>query len=107
MAQLIDVSMSGAISLGPEIVCDGFLHPRKARVQTHVHIDHMADFAASKGFQDILLSEGTRELLCIDQDADLPYRANIRVLGDRVPYQVGGSRVALVSSDHMLGSVQV
>ncbi|MEK7994341.1 MAG: hypothetical protein AAB403_11110 [Planctomycetota bacterium] len=103
----IDVAMSGAVSLGPDVVCDGFLLACKARVQTHIHIDHMANFATSKGFQDILLSDATHRLLCLEWDADLPYRSNLRVLSEGSPHPVRGSVVTLLSSGHMLGAVQV
>lgn len=103
----IDVAMSGAVSLGPDIACDGFLYAAKARVQTHVHVDHMGDFDSSKGFQDILLSKPTHELLCLDRNAELPIRSNIRVLEYGSCHPVNGSVVTLEPSDHMLGSVQV
>lgn len=107
MAFPIDVAMSGAVSLGPDVVCDGFLLACKARVQTHVHIDHMTDFDTSKGFQDILLSDATRQLLCLERNAELPYRSNLRALPEGRPYPVGGGMVTLLSSGHMLGAVQV
>ena len=46
----IDVAMpSGAVLLGPNVVCDGFIREAAARVQTHVHLDHMDGFETSKG----------------------------------------------------------
>ena len=60
----INVAMpSGAVSLGPNVVCDGFLLSAKVRVQTHVHIDHMDRFETSKGKQQIIASEPTLKLL--------------------------------------------
>src|SRR5690242_11296719 len=99
----IDVAMSGAVILGPDVTCDGFLREAKARVQTHIHSDHMRDFASSKGLQEIILSEPTRQLLIFELDADLPYRSNIRSLNDESQHEVNESRVSLVSSGHMLG----
>ena len=107
MNDLLDVAMSGAVSLGPDVTCDGFLHYAKARVQTHVHSDHMAGFESSKGCQDILVSEPTRNLLIAEYNADLPYRSNLRSLGAGVPYEVNGSKVRLLPSGYMLGAVQV
>src|SRR5689334_13852364 len=104
----IDVAMSGAVCLGPSIVCDGFLRDRKVRVQTHVHVDHMNDFESSKGYQEILLSRATKELLCIERNADLPYRSNLRVVDESSHYELDGSAmISLKSSGHMLGAVQV
>jgi putative mRNA 3-end processing factor len=103
----IDVAMSGAVSLGPNVVCDGFLLACKARVQTHMHLDHMASFETSKGFQDILLSGATYQLLCLERNADLPYRSNLRVLPEGRSYAVGESVVTVQSSGHMLGAIQV
>ena len=103
----IDVSASGAVSLGPDVSCDGFLWRATARVQTHVHVDHMGGFASSKSQQRIIVSEPTRDLLFADYNADLPYRSNITALKDLAPYMVNGSQVTLVSSGHMLGAVQV
>ena len=98
---------SGAVSLGPDVVCDGFLHRAKARVQTHVHVDHMNSFETSKGCQQIITSEPTLGLLIAEFDADLPFRSNVKSLKQLQPYEVGDSKVSLVSSGHMLGAVQV
>ena len=103
----IDVSAAGAVSLGPDIVCDGFLRDARARVQTHVHIDHLSGFESSKGFQEILLSPATLALLIAEHDADLPYRSNILALEEHAPHRVATSEVTLVPSNHMLGAVQV
>jgi hypothetical protein len=67
----------------------------------------MESFETSKGFQEILVSEATRRLLCTEFNADLPYRANIRALDPGCAYTVGGSKVTLLPSGHMLGAVQV
>lgn len=107
MSYPVDVAMSGAVSLGPDVTCDGFLHAAKARVQTHIHSDHMADFESSKGCQEILVSEPTLHLLNFEYNADLPYRSNVRSLAGGVPYEVNGSKVCLLPSSHMLGAVQV
>lgn len=102
----IDVHGSGAVLLGSDIVCDGFIRDRAARVQTHIHTDHMDEFDSSKGVQDILVSQATRELLCAEMNADLPYRTNLRSLEYGVSVPVGSSTVTLLSSGHMLGAVQ-
>ena len=101
------VNPSGAVVLGPDIVCDGYVSSASGRVQTHVHKDHMDEFETSKGFQDILLTEPTKGLLIAELDGDLPYRSNLVTLDEFESCQVGNSRVTLVSSGHMLGSVQV
>ena len=98
---------SGTVNLGPDICCDGFSRHAKARVQTHVHTDHMDGFHTSKGFQDILLSEPTLKLLIAEFNADLKYRTNLRPLEFCKPYQIGSSSVSFVASQHMLGTVQV
>lgn len=98
---------SGAIILGPDIACDGFASTAIARVQTHIHHDHMTGFDSSKGLQSILLSEATRRLLVAEYNADLPYRSNIVPLAELQSYPIGSSSITLVSSGHMLGAVQV
>ena len=103
----VDVAMSGAVLLGPDVSCDGFLHAAKARVQTHVHRDHMDGFESSKGCQDIIVSQPTLRLLIFEYNAELPYRSNFKVLADRASHVVNGSTVSLVPSGHMLGAVQV
>lgn len=104
----IDVAMpSGAVSLGPNVVCDGFLLDAKVRVQTHVHKDHMDSFDTSKGQQQIIASEPTLKLLIAEFNADLPYRANVKALGQGQSHQAGDSKVTLIPNGHMLGSVQV
>src|SRR5256885_1448067 len=103
----IEVSSSGAVLLGAEVCCDGFHSACTARVQTHIHLDHMDDFESSKGFQQILVSEATKQLLFADFNADLPFRSNIHALEAAVPYTVASSLVQIIPNNHMLGSVQV
>ena len=98
---------SGTVNLGSDVCCDGFSRHAKARVQTHVHVDHMDGFNTSKGHQNILLTEPTKRLLIAELNADLSYRANLKALELSEPYQVGTSLVSLVASQHMLGAVQV
>ena len=104
----IEVTMpNGAVSLGPDVVCDGFLSDAKIRAQTHVHLDHMYHFETSKGNQRIVTSEATRGLLIAELNADLPYRSNIIPLKHFQPFEFDGTKVSLAPSGHMLGSVQV
>ena len=104
----IDVALlSGAVSLGPNIVCDGFRLGAEVRVQTHVHKDHMDSFETSKGQQQIIASEQTLKLLIAEFDADLPYRSNVKAVSQGQTYEAGDSKVTLTPSGHMLGSVQV
>ena len=100
----IDVAMpSGAVSLGPNIVCDGFRLSAEVRVQTHVHKDHMDSFETSKGQQQIIASKQTLRLLIAEFDADLPYRSNVRAVSQGQAYKAGESKVTLIPSGHMLG----
>ena len=108
MRYAIDVAMpSGAVSLGPDVVCDGFLSRAKVRVQTHFHADHMSGFETSKGNHIVLASNATISLLTAEYNADLPYRTNIIGLTPTEPYTIGGSSISLIPNGHMLGSVQV
>jgi putative mRNA 3-end processing factor len=102
----IDVNASGAVHLGEAIVCDGFYHEAQARVQTHIHEDHMEDFESSKGFQKIFMSDATRRLLINEKNADLPIRDNLIALEPGIPYEVDGCQLTLLPSGHMLGAVQ-
>lgn len=103
----IDVRASGVVTLGPDVSCDGFLIAAQIRVQTHIHQDHMRDFHTSKGYQDILLSKPTRDLLVSEYNFDLASRINIKTLDPQERYGFGNSSVQLVPNDHVLGSVQV
>lgn len=103
----IDVLSNGAVVLTPEVVCDGFVHNIPVRAQTHIHDDHMEDFDRSKGFQNLIMSEATKDLLVADRNADLPHRDNVIGLTPELAYQEGRSLVRLIPSDHMLGSCQV
>ncbi len=67
----------------------------------------MRDFHTSKGYQDILLSKATRDLLISEFNFDLSSRINIKALDAQEPYVLGSSIVQLVPNDHVLGSVQV
>lgn len=104
---LIDVSAHGAVMLGDKVTCDGFVFGFPYRVQTHIHEDHMESFDSSKGYQDILMSEATKELLIAELDADIGCRTNIHAvpLGSR--YRSEDIEVQLLSSGHMVGSAQV
>lgn len=104
---LVDVTNEGAILLGPDIVCDGFYYGPKARVQTHIHTDHMEDFDRSKGMQKILLTHETFELLKFIKNADIPIRSNIIPLDYNHFFKIGSSKVKILSNGHMMGSVQV
>lgn len=105
---LVDVSLKGTVILGRAVTCDGFRAGVPIRVQTHVHADHMTDFDTSKGNQDfIITSQGTRDLLIAERNADLSYRDNFRALDYSVPYQFDGGRLILEPSGHMLGASQV
>src|SRR6266511_2652240 len=99
--------MSGAVELGPDVVCDGFLVDKTARVQTHVHSDHMSEFESSKGTQEIIASPETHAMLCTEHDADLPYRRNFVAVESGRSIEVGDCRVWTLRSGHMLGAVQV
>lgn len=103
----VRVSPDGGIILGTEIICDGFSRDFPYRVQTHVHSDHLMHFNTSKGKQDILLSEVTRQFLIQEYNADLPYRQNLWPLPLHRIQKFGSSHITFFSSGHMLGAVQV
>jgi len=103
----VDVASSGAVLLGSSVVCDGFQLGRPVRVQTHIHDDHMRDFERSKGFQDLIMSEATRNLLIAEFNADLEYRENVVAVPHGKSFECAGGRLTLLSSGHMLGAVQV
>lgn len=103
----IDVSAGSAVLLGGRICCDGFHRECETRVQTHVHDDHMEHFETSKGYQNILMTDATKMLLIAEFNADLLFRDNIRSMQTGMTHEVQDCRVTLLSSDHMLGSVQV
>ena len=101
------VTPRGGLALCEAVVCDGFLADVPIRVQTHIHGDHMVEFETSKGFQRIIMSEPTRELLICELDADIPFRNNIVAVDTGQPFRFGNTMIELESSGHMLGAVQV
>ena len=103
----IEVYASGVISLGEEVCCDGFLSGANSRVQSHLHSDHMDHFDTSKGMQEIILSVPTHQLLICENNADLPYRRNVKGIPEYQWQDARGSRISLMPSGHMLGAVQV
>lgn len=107
MSYPIDVTAGGAVILGPDCCCDGFLRDRKVRVQTHIHYDHMEGFDSSKGYQQIVLSAPSYDILIQDLNADLPYRSNVVGVSSGSEVEVNSTKVTLKSSGHMLGGVQV
>ena len=105
-SSLIDISCNGAIKLGQNVTCDGFVYGYEYRVQTHVHDDHMNHFDSSKHFQTIIMSEATRSLLEV-RHADIPYSTNIISHPINGTYEYDGLTIEFKSSSHMLGAVQV
>lgn len=104
----IDVFKGGAVCLGTNVVCDGFIDNYSYRVQTHVHHDHMEDFETSKGRQYLFMSPETFALLDAYFDADLPYRDNFHQVERGSRYELeDGWNLTLLPSNHMLGSCQV
>lgn len=108
MSATVDVLASGAVCLGSNVVCDGFVNGYKFRVQTHLHDDHMSDFDRSKGLQDIFFSPETFALLVAERNADLEYRTNLHCVHRGNPWHMeDGSLLKLLPSEHMLGACQV
>ena len=104
----IDVFGSGAVRLGTNVICDGFVEGYGFRVQTHVHDDHMAGFNTSKGRQDIYMSPETFALLNAFFDAEIPHRSNLHKIQRGIEYELpDNSKLTLLPSNHMLGSCQV
>ena len=104
---MIEVTHSGAVRLGRDVVCDGFIYGPGTRVQTHVHMDHLVGFESSKGFQDIVASKPTRSLLIAMKNADLRFRPDFRGIEYGHDIRCGSSNVRLLASSHMLGAAQV
>ena len=103
-----DVFDSGAVRLGTNVVCDGFVEGYDFRIQTHVHDDHMAGFNTSKGRQDVFMSPETFALLNAYFDAEIPYRSNFYKVQRGLEHELpDNSKLTLLSSNHMLGSCQV
>lgn len=104
----VSLAARGAVVLSDEVACDGFDPTCRIRVQTHVHDDHLGDFASSKGTGDILCTGPTRDLLIAAMNADLAYRRNLRVVPLEQPETLeSGSKVVLVDAGHIAGSAQV
>lgn len=103
----IVLKSDGTILLGCALSCDGFSYDHKLRVQTHIHHDHMIGFDTSKANQTILMSDETKQLLFALKNADLPHRSNIKSIPVGESYRHDGVTIKLLSSHHMLGSVQV
>lgn len=104
----VDILGSGAVQLGSVISCDGFIYGYPIRVQTHVHQDHMDGFDSSKGYQRIIVTRPTFDMLsAIGNNADLPYRENIEVIPLNRPITREECRIVLIDNGHMLGSAQV
>ena len=100
------MSCNGAIKLGQDVTCDGFVAGYKYRVQTHIHDDHMSHFDCSKGFQTIIMSEATKSLLEL-RHWDMKTRVNVISLPIDGTYRNNGIEIRLLASGHMLGAVQV
>lgn len=105
---IVDILAGGAVCLGSQVACDGFVYDHPVRVQTHIHDDHMNEFNRSKGMHDILMSPETHALLVAEYNADIEYRSNLhRVTRGEVHNLKDGSKLTLLPSNHMLGACQV
>lgn len=103
----VDVLASGAVCLGANVVCDGFVSGYQFRVQTHLHDDHMGEFERSKGLQDLFLSPESFALLVAERNADIDYRTNLYCIHRGTTHKLDdGSKLTLLPSDHMLGACQ-
>lgn len=108
MNAVVDVLKSGAVCLGANVVCDGFVDGYQFRVQTHLHDDHMGDFDLSKGLQDLFFSPETFALLVAERNADLEHRTNLHLVARGSPRHLeDDSLLNLLPSEHMLGACQV
>lgn len=103
----VDVTAKGAVCLGKFVTCDGFVYGVPSRVQTHIHSDHMGDFSTSKQYQNIYMSEATKDLLIAEGQVDLPHRSNIHTIKLNHPVDLDEVQLELIPSGHMLGAVQV
>lgn len=103
----IDVTGQGAVLLGADIACDGFYQEAEYRIQSHIHEDHLVGFDESKGFQQILMTEPSYDLLVSQKNADLKYRSNIKPIKPGKVYSIGTSKLRVLHSGHMLGAVQI
>lgn len=104
----VDVLASGAVCLGCNVVCDGFVPDYAFRVQTHLHDDHMAHFERSKGLQNLYMSPESFALLVAERNADIEHRTNLHPVPRGTTRDLrDGSRLTLLPSGHMLGACQV
>ncbi len=103
----VEISPNGGVCLGPNVICDGFKFNVPFRVQSHVHDDHMNGWSDSKGYQEIYMTPATHALLVAELNADLSARNNLHRLNVGEWCSVGGCRIRLESSAHMLGAAQV
>lgn len=103
----IGVSAKGTVQLGDKVTCDGFLDGYPIRIQTHIHMDHMSDFTTSKGFQQILVTTPTRDLLIAEFNGDLAYRENVQAIPTQKKVRLQDCEILLLDNSHMLGSAQV
>ncbi len=103
----VDISGDGTIILGDSVTCDGFRYKYPIRIQSHCHKDHMEEFERSKGQQQILMTNATRDLLIAGLNADIPYRDNLEAVPLNQPIMKEGVEIILIDNDHMLGSVQI
>lgn len=100
------VRKDGCISMGSVVSCDGFMGDRRLRIQTHCHEDHMIDFNRSKGKQNILLAQATKDLLVAELNADLPYRDNLFVVpADGRAQKHVDTNITFFPAGHMPGAV--
>ncbi len=103
----VDVTQKGAIILGKYVTCDGFQFGSPIRIQTHTHGDHLSDFETSKGYQTIITSEVTKELLILRYNAELSCRSNLKSVPFDKKIETEGIEIELLSSGHMIGATQV
>ncbi len=107
MGHLASIEPNGAVLLGETVTCDAHA-PRKIRIITHAHHDHLWGLKKSLSFCDaVLMTPATLELVRILREPMLPFQPNVKPLDYRTPLEVEEGTITFLPSRHILGSCQV
>jgi putative mRNA 3-end processing factor len=113
----VDVNAKGAIILGPDVTCDGFVRSNAIRVQSHAHEDHTYKIDQSLAGQQVVCHPTTRDLLTQSHPHltrrlqggalghnfhALAYNTTIELSGSG-----GGVSIELLNAEHLIGAAQV
>jgi Cft2 family RNA processing exonuclease len=105
-----NIAAQGAILMGKNIICDGFVHGygQQVSIFTHIHQDHLFRFESALGLYTVYVTEPTKDLLIeLKHESPLASRNNLFGVKYNDSFIFNDETITLLPAQHILGSCQV